>query len=75
MTFSFDPPSSEKARGFLERCASHLATLSPEAREKWFKEWIPAAKRLPLDREVSAFDKSLVITTLMGWQDAAREAA
>ena len=75
MQFTFTPPASSKAAAFLERCAAHLATLSPEAREKWFRDWIPTAALLPLDREVSAFDKSHVIMTLMRWQDEAREAA
>lgn len=75
MTFTFIRPASSIADAFLERCAAHLATLSPEDRAKWFREWIPAAQRLPIGGGVSAFDKSHVITTLMRWQDEAQEAA
>jgi uncharacterized protein with von Willebrand factor type A (vWA) domain len=73
--FTFTPPESEKAAGFLQRCADHLSTLTPDARRKWFREWIPAVKRFPLNAELNAFALSQVILTLEGWRDLSKEAA
>lgn len=73
--FTFTPPESEKAAGFLQRCADHLATLAPDARAAWFRKWIPAVKGFPVDADLTAFAKSNVIITLESWRDMAREAA
>jgi hypothetical protein len=72
MSFTFTPPASRKAASFLERAAAHLETLTPAAREAWFKEWIPAMRQAPLSGEVGAACKSLVIVTLERWREQAR---
>lgn len=67
--FTFTPPNGAVARDFLERSAKHLETLTPAARDAWFREWIPAMQRAPIGKDVSAFDKSLVVITLHRWAD------
>jgi len=73
--FTFTPPGSEKAASFLQRSADHLSTLTSDARAKWFREWIPAVKRFPLNADLNAFVLSQVVLTLEGWRDMAKEAA
>ena len=74
MQFTFTPPVSPAARRFLERSAAHLATLTPAARDAWFRMWIPTMRNAPVGKKVGAMDASLVVITLERWRDQ-REAA
>lgn len=69
MTFTFTPPNGAKARDFLERASLHLEKLTPAARERWFRDWIPAMRRAQNADGFSAFDQSLVVITLQNWRD------
>lgn len=75
MQFTFTPPDSAVARDFLERASKHLATLSPTAREAWFRDWIPYMRRAPIGDGVSPADRLHVVDTLENWRDLSKEAA
>lgn len=68
MQFSFTPLVSFTANSFLERSAAHLATLTPKARDTWFRLWIPAMRNAPVGADVGAMDHALVVATLERWQ-------
>jgi hypothetical protein len=75
MQFTFTPPDSAVARDFLERASKHLATLSPAAREAWFRQWLPYMWRAAVRDGVSPADKLHVLDTLERWRDLSKEAA
>lgn len=69
MPFTFTEPNSPKAAKFLSDSAAHLESLTPVARGPWVKNRLAIAQGLPLGNGVTAFDKHIVITALMAWQD------
>lgn len=69
MRFPYPTDIHPKCRGFLERSAAHIATLTPKQRAAWLREWIPAAADFPLDGGIRPSDLLAVTTTLNSWQD------
>lgn len=73
--FTYTEPAGATAATYLERRAKHLATLNPIGQRVFLKSSVEAARKFPLGDGVSAFDKSMVLTTLQRWLDEVKEAA
>jgi len=68
MTFPLPPAVHPKARAWLQRSSNHLAKLKPPQQLAWLREWIPAARRFPINDGLTAMDLSIVLDTLINWQ-------
>lgn len=72
--FSFENPTSPAARAWLQAAAEYLNRSAPDEQRKWLAAWLPYLRDKPFSRNMTAFEKSLVIITLEKWADEITEA-
>lgn len=69
MRFPVPTDIHPKCRGWLDRSAQHIATLTPKQRARWLREWIEDVCDLPREDGMTANDFIAVKDTLHSWQE------